>query len=466
MSKSVQTIRKKSNSKQMPTETKKYRHSLVFGKSDLEDVSDSIWTPTIKDWRDVTEDYIAIAKKRRNNKFAMIKLQANLIEDIIRINTAIKNYRYLIEKPETRKEQFPNLEVSDKNIKYWETELKSHKIILAALKDIGDGIAWRLLDYNRSLIYNMCCNNSDGGPLVVNQGLINDINSLESYANNDDVINFVYHGTTNFLLIGDLTVKYSNGEINFVEIKSQKNQHGSSWKGRVQRQKDRAENLITIANEGVGNSSGLNIKIQEIAGVPNVCIKKLRSLLNTAKNSDVCSLNLSQYLTIVVDNFSLALGMENFKKKHETVFSNLRKSAKDKILPINSFSNFIFTPNKAPLSIHPFEPEVISNILMGRYLIWYYFNILEFFRQIEQYGWRVSNIIFDREQSDSEKSMFTVTKNHLNILVPPTLVARVLYEGLSIRSLIDLFEGDRKSATAGSNFGYMYEFEKEYELWD
>jgi hypothetical protein len=359
----------------MTDETKKFKHSLVFGKSDIEDVVDSIWTPTIKDWLDVIEDYVEISKKRRINKLAIAKLQTNLIFDIISINDHIKGYKELIENPEIQKESFPELEITEKIIKLWEQELKAYKIILSAIKDVGDGIAWRLLDYNRSLIYNMCSNNVDGGPLMVNIGIINELNVLEKYIENEEVKNFVYHGITNFLLIGDLTVKYFNGEINFVEIKTQKNQRGTSWKERVQRQKDRAENLITIANEGVGASSGLEVRIYPINGAPNVCLKKIRTLLILAKNSELVSLSISQFLNIAVVNLSKSNSMENYEDKINSIYANLRKSENDKIITFNSHSNFIFTPNRTPLSIHPFTSEDITNILLGRYVIWYFFNI-------------------------------------------------------------------------------------------
>jgi hypothetical protein len=150
----------------------KYKHTTYLKKSDLSDIATSIWVPSIKEWRDLIEDYVEISKRRMHNKLAMFKLQTNLISDILLISDTIKGYIKLVEVPEERKIRFPEIETNDDNVKYWEQEIKTHKIILNALKDIGDGIAWRVLEFNRSLIYNMCVNNESVGPLTLNQGLI------------------------------------------------------------------------------------------------------------------------------------------------------------------------------------------------------------------------------------------------------------------------------------------------------
>jgi len=44
-------------------EKKKIKHSLYIRRDDLENISNSIWNPTVREWRDVIEDYIYIAKK-------------------------------------------------------------------------------------------------------------------------------------------------------------------------------------------------------------------------------------------------------------------------------------------------------------------------------------------------------------------------------------------------------------------
>jgi len=240
----------------------KYKHTTHFKKSDLENIGYSIWTPSVQDWRDVIEDYIETAKKRKRNKFAMFKLQVNLLGDIVLVNDTIKGYIKLIEDPEERKSKFPDIDIKEKTIEYWGSEIKSFKIILNALKDIGDGIAWRVLNYNRPLIYNMCANNTDPGPLTINQGLLTELHSLGDFSNDPEVTNFVYHGITNFLLISDLTIVYKNGDINFVEIKSGKNPRGKSWKERLERQKMKVENIVKIGNESLGESSNVTAKFR------------------------------------------------------------------------------------------------------------------------------------------------------------------------------------------------------------
>lgn len=447
-------------------EPKKYKHSLVFKKPDLENIAFSFWSPTLQDWREVIEDYIEISRKRRLNKLSMFKLQADIISDLISVNRSIKNYKILLDEPERRNVEFPYIEINNENIEHWERELKVQKIILNALKDVGDGIAWRVLNYNRSLLYNMCVNNDDSGPLTINDGLISEIYSLNEFVYDVDVVNFVFHGITNFLLIGDITVLYKNGEINFIEVKNKKNQRGTSWKERIERQKTRAENLISFANEGTGYSTDVEVKSRLIPSAPQISLQKLRTSFITINKTDFVSLGVSSYLTMVLTNISMISTNKNWELFIDRIFKNLRKSPTDLLLPFNSIDNFVFSPNRAPLSIHPFTSEAISNILLGRYIVWYLFNASTFFSLIEKQGWKVSNIIYYRKEDSEDKSVFTVSKENLRIKIPPTIFSRVVYEGLSISSLVQIFENTLQKGPIDTNYGLFYGFEKEYLIWN
>ena len=355
----------------------KYRHTTYFKRSDLKNIPYCVWSPTLKDWRDVIEDYIEISKKRKDNKLAMFKLQVILLGDIVTINDAIKEYIKLVDDPEHRKKEFPTLENEEENINYWKREINSDKIILNSLKDIGDGIAWRVLNYNRSLIYNMCVNNEDSGPLTLNQGLLTELYSLGDFTNDPEVLNFIYHGITSFLLISDLTIAYRNGDINFVEVKSGK-PRGKSWKERLERQKIKAENIVSIANQSKGESTKVVTDFRIIDKKPQTILDKIDTLLKRVKDKQFITQVLNSYLGVGISNFANFNEETNFDKL-DKLANQIKKQKDDIIITSNSVENFIFSPNRAPLSIHPFISEDIANILSGKYLITYFFNFSQFF---------------------------------------------------------------------------------------
>lgn len=443
----------------------KYKHTTYFRKSDIENIGYSIWTPTSKDWRDVIEDYIEISKKRKNNKFAMFKLQMALLGDIILLNDTLKEYIKLVEEPEERAIKFPGKEIMEENVNFWEQEIKTKKIITQALKDIGDGIAWRVLNYDRSLIYNMCVNSEDPGPITLSNGLLTELNSLSDFTNDPEVFNFIFHAITNFLLISDLTVSYRNGEINFVEVKSGKNPRGISWKKRLERQKVKAENIVNIGNKSQGQSSNVRVNFKLLEGKPKTLLSHINTLLKTVKNKYIATRVYNSYQGISIINLANAKDNISFKDKFDRLAKQLMKKENDLIIYPNSIENLVFSPNRAPLSIHPFSSTDIANIQLGRYMIFYFFNVSQFIREIEKQGWKVFDLIYQRK-NNTEPSMFSVKKGKLNMKVPPALTARVIYEGLAVESVVQIFEDSLRKGPAKSDGYVFYGYEKEKYLWN
>lgn len=444
-------------------EKPKYKHTTHFKKADLENITYSVWSPTLRDWRDVIEDYIEISKKRKDNKLAMFKLQIELMGDIVNVNNAIKAYIKLVEDPEHRKQEFPDVENIDKSVEYWEQEIKSNKILLNALKDIGDGIAWRVLNYDRSLVYNMSVNNEDSGPLTLNLGLMTELHSLGDFANDPEVINFVYHGITNFLLISDLTIVYRNGEINFVEVKSGKNPRGKSWKERLKRQEEKAKNIADIGNKSKGESSKVDVEFRLIDKKPKTILDKIDTLIKKVKDKEMVTQVFNSYFGIAIVNYSNTDDQTSVVERFKNLETQIRKSDKDIFISPNSVEGFIFSPNKAPLSVHPFNSEDIANILMGKYMVFYFFNVSQFMREIEKHGWIVSDIIYNRKENN-DPSLFSVTKENLTMKVPPLLTSRAIYEGLSVDSMVEIFEDSYRRGASKSGYVF-YGFEKEKYLW-
>lgn len=443
---------------------KRFKSTTYITKKDIKKIGISIWNPTLQDWRDIIEDYVNISKKRKRNKLAMFKLQVELLSDVVLVNDAIKGYIKLIEDPDEVKKQFPDLITDEKNIEYWENEVRTNKIILNALKDIGDGIAWRVFDYDRSLIYNMCVNNENVGPLTLNQGLVTELHAFGDFVNEINIESFVYHGITNFLLISDLTTKDIDGNYNFIEVKSGKNPRGKSWKDRLLRQKNKVENIVRIGNEEQGDSSEVEAEFIYLENKPKTILDKLDTLLKRAKNKDVVTQIYYSYLGIAITNFEHIDDQTSFEKLSKLA-GQLRTKEDDVITTPNSIDSFVFSPNRSPWSIHPFCSEDIANILMGKYIIHYFFNITLFVKEIEKRGWKVLDIIYNRSKNSNDPSMFSVTKNNLIMKVPPLLATRAIFEGLSVDSLVDIFENSLKEGIKSSEY-FFYGFEKERFLWE
>ena len=98
-------------------------------------------------------------------------------------------------------------------------------------------------------------------------------------------------------------------------------------------------------------------------------------------------------------------------------------------------------------------------------MIFYFFNVSQFIREIEKKGWKVFDLIYKRK-NNTDPSMFSVKKDMFNLKVSPGLTARAIYEGLAVESVIQIFEDSfRKSSTKSDGYVF-YGYEKEKFLWD
>lgn len=442
----------------------KFKSRTYFRREESKKLTRAIWSPTIRDWRDLIEDYLEISRKRQDNKLAMFKLQLAILGDIIIVNDAISEYTKMVEDSEYAASKVTGREVTEQDIEFWEKELGAYKIVLNSLKVIGDGIAWRTLDFNRSLIYNMCVNNESSGPLTLNTGLLTELNSLGDFTNDTEVLNFVFHGITNFLLISDITVKLKNGETNFIEVKSGKNPRGQSWKSRLNRQFERNDNIVKIGNEFIGESSGTIAEFKEINEKPKTILYKLKKIIKSAETKFVFSKVLYSYLIILVNNFSYPAEEQTIKAEYEKVDSQIRLSDDDMIWASTSLDFMNFDPNRAPLSIYPLSSPDIANILMGRYFINYFFNLSQLFREIEARGYKVKHDLLSSSPKP-EKFAFSVHKENVYLKVPPLVLSRIVYEGLHIDSIIKLFDDATNIKNQGNSLAQFYGFKDEKYLW-
>ena len=109
-----------------------------------------IWSPTLRHWRDVVEDYLNISRKRIDNKLCIFKLQLSILFDIIDNCKVIDGYK---QKKQEYDKLFAEGKLSKEEYKgqksHFKSEIFSTKILNKALKEIMDGIVWRYFKYNQ-----------------------------------------------------------------------------------------------------------------------------------------------------------------------------------------------------------------------------------------------------------------------------------------------------------------------------
>jgi hypothetical protein len=447
--------------------TYKRKVAIRDGK-EIPEIARGIWSPSVRHWHELLEDMVSIAKRRRDNKFAQLRLQLSILGDIVTTEKALVQYVTLINNPEEARKWIPEPEPIDQiNIDHWNKEVNANKILLAALRDIGDGIAWRVLQHNRPLLYTMSRNEASG-TIQLDEGRLNELYELSDITTDPTITHFFLHAITNFARVGDITSVDQDGQVEFAEVKSKSNPRGKKWKERVERQILRLDNLTKLANEGIGLVDDKGVVVKMINATPKLSLKGIRSLLREAQASGAASQLLHPYLAITAADFGAKLKEETFERAYTSISAAIREKG-DIIVHPNSLHFFEFSPNRAPISIHPFEASSIAGILLGRIVLFYHFNVSRFFRELAREGWPVVDpglLTHPKDYNPKTDPFCVIKKGKLTIAVPPSMIARVVFEGISVKSLLLIFDAIRLAGAFGREEPMIYGFSGEAQLWE
>jgi hypothetical protein len=441
---------------------KKHEYKKIIKKPKLDkQLLKAVWSPTLKNWKDIIEDFIEISKKRKDNKLAMFYLQMNILNDVLTSHSAIKEFNELLKNPLKAREYIPAPEpIDDFHINHWKTQLEIYEILSKALVDIGDGILWRMLNFDRSLLY-MFSINPDSGLKTLNSGMMAELIAFMDIVNEQDVDKFIFHAITNTGRIADLTYLENNKNISFVEVKSGKNTRGTRWKERIERQIEKGNNLTKFANEGIGNIGKEEVKVINIEGEPELLMMNLEAIVTEAKKQGITNKVLNDFLGIVVIDQSLNIDEVTFKKSFEELYKEIGdyKSC----LEFEALDYFEFTPHRVPFSVYPMKSEYIAEILLGKILIYYIFNIGRFENMFGKYGWSVKDSIFkNKDFKDKEKFFCEIIRDKITVKLPFSVLTRLIYEGLSFGSLISIINAIKDK---GEFKGILFNFDGEKNVW-
>jgi hypothetical protein len=203
-----------------------------------------------EDQQMVLTDYLDISRRRHLTLMPLFKLQLHMLQDIATDERGIKQYKGKIaemaasESAEDEDEGVDSERSTAKEMKpppgqtpeqqaalrSMRRELYFLKAEVRALRDIGDGIAWRLFDFDRAVLHELA--RRPTRQHVNPQGIEAEMHTLAEYVNDGHVA--LLNVLTHFLKFGDVTVRRAPDDFEIVEVKA-----GTSGSGRLARRGER-----------------------------------------------------------------------------------------------------------------------------------------------------------------------------------------------------------------------------------
>ncbi|HZR29657.1 MAG TPA: hypothetical protein VFA71_12840 [Terriglobales bacterium] len=230
----------------------------------------------MSEYPDILEDYLEISRKRRNNRIAIAKTQLHLLDELSFQERVLKHYRNLSEELTSSHETTEDAshETFREESNFVESQIFFYQLYANAVRGIGDGIAWRVLNYDRAVLRAL----SDGQSKqqIVAQGTINELTEWCHQFDTDSGI-AILNSLTNWLSIGDVTVLKNDNSVEIIEVKSSK-----TSSSRITRQKQRMRETVNFLNLDKGVFRGKTIEIIRLPIKPENQLSDLLSLLEIA----------------------------------------------------------------------------------------------------------------------------------------------------------------------------------------
>ncbi len=346
-------------------------------------------------------------------------------------------------------------------------EQQLHTVIRRALRDIGDGIAWRLLDHDRAALTLLATHARKQHINVT--GLSAELNALAEALNQTRGL-AVLNDLTHFLKKADLTVRHDAANFDFIEVKSSRTKSGTLSRQRA----DLAETLKFLT-EGEGERGREIVRIRSLPVRPHGYFKAVLSAIREAEQTGTASATIGQHLTVEFLDWSTALQRDTpDMSKLERARAVADRWEKDGDLVISQFGTdrYHFVRNFAPYSIYPFSALQRVKLMTSTLLTVSRLNVSAVVRYIESHGWNVvHHPDFHLAQAASTEGdaanvpVATFKKGAMTVELPTTWVGRMAQEYLAPRTIVDAFEALLRAGP--SEFGArLINYDGEPEQWD
>ena len=423
-----------------------------------------------REQNEVLEDYLHVSMKRRSSPISLFRLQINMIQDLIHLEKGIAKYKKDIEEREAKiKNALDDKEQIEKEISLIEREILKCKAECRAIRDIADGIVWRLFDYDRATLYEIA--NRSSGKHINPDGMEAELAEFAAIFDARKGI-AVFNDLTNFLKLGDITIRENDGSFEILEVKK-----GNTKSNRITRQKQRMMQTVTFLNFREREEKTGKFIINTLDVRPETFCKNVSRIIEEAEWEGVGVGKIGEHLVVDCTDFlraeELGLDMEKLmalrNPAHKLVDDWYKKG--DIVQPFSPADTSEFVRNFAPLSIFPLSEGKRVKLMTNSLLLITYINPSVVLRYFEQMGWRIVKHPHEymeeakREDLPRLSAFVSLKKGNLTVEVPGAWFGRIGYEFLKPRSLLSFLEALLSEGSIGATASFP-NFEGESMIWD
>ena len=434
----------------------------------------------------------------KRNKLFLLYLQRNIAKNLSEIEKAISygnteinklEEKLLIEKNENARNQIR------KNVENYEIQLFANKNIRRVLRSLADGIAWRNLKFDRSIIRLMAENKSPGH-IDINQKGFQGTLSLASLIVMKMKSVVIVNDLTNFIRIGDLVEIGKEGifvhEIKkrgrkvvniFSLIKDFKKKWGiSSQSYRLLK----VQTAVTHKKIVLKNGKAVSISLLKLPFKNH--LKEVLKIIKLAKKKGFYFKKINDYLSVSCSYILKVIELANLENrdiwKDWEIDEGWNES--DEIVPFQNFdfyykSDDYFVPNMTPYTVFPFPAKICIELLNGNLQLVAKLNISEIYKLLKKNGWTVIPINLEniaekimefksrppnmQNSYDFDETVCILKRGVFNLAVPSIWIFRIAMDFMSVETLIEELEEIYSKAIPFKNEWSSFNILGEQKIW-
>lgn len=324
----------------------------------------------------VLEDYLDVTLRRRRNSLPLFKAQLNLLMELVPTERLIGQLKEL-------HDEHPAEQGTDSEPGPYERALFVHRAQQRAIRDIGDGIAWRLFDYDRPLLYVLA--DRQGAHHIELGGLPTELDHLGDIMEAREGI-AVLNDLTHYLKHGDITVRKDAGTFELLEIKK-----GHKSSGRISRQRTAMERVVSFVDDGEVDTKHGSVRSLALPLKPENYMSRLLELLKLAEAHGAAVLKVADHLMLEAISF---LHLKPFEELRPILEAGDRvldawESSGDSWTTNDSLDKYTRVRAYAPYSIFPIPLKYRVALSTGSIHVRFNVNLSALMRYFQSVGWDI-----------------------------------------------------------------------------
>ncbi len=410
---------------------------------------------------EILEDFLDLTRKRKTNRTVISKLQLWMLQEIVSQEGVNKRGKKRLEELGIDPAAETASEKGGSEAEGIKRELFLLRVYANALRSIGDGIAWRALDYDRAVIRLM--SERATKQQIMSEGLMEELFEWSIHFDQSSGI-AILNSLTNCLAIGDVTVVRDDGSAEIVEVKSR-----NTKSRRKIRQKHKMREVATLLSTGEGSVEDKEVEIEILPIKPESGLDRIGLLLSEAEKNGWASERVSNCLYVECFDFDKIESFDAIENPLEAARQRLVgdwEQRDDLVLHRNSLDLLAFSPNCAPFSIFPFPSRTCVDLLIGRKCYVGHLNLNAVAREFEYRGWQIGKTTKELHEEGNNQATLIVQKGAFFAHIPPAEFMRMHMEALRPQTVISTYEAKfNQSPTADSGLLFTV-YEGEASLWN